>query len=306
MVGLIARMPYDEIMPAYAHIVIIFNPKSTGDSPQLARDFARNVRTRFPKTHVHLKETQHAGHAEALAYDATRQYDHLLLVSVSGDGGYNELINGMLRAHTTDGTPLPACALIPGGNANDHHSRVYTRPLLEALEENAVQPLDVIKITAGNNVRYAHSYVSLGLSAHIAHALQKQRPSRLREIVLGIQVMRHFRSFSIVYGEERRSFVNFVVGNIDLMGKYFHLSKGGKPNDGKLELWAVPAASKWRMVIHIIRALISGAPSPAQTQHLKFTTVKPLTFQYDGEIGHLPARTEVTVSCLHHTLRIVC
>jgi len=299
-------MPYDKIMPAYAHIVVIFNPKSTGDSARRAQDFAEEAGTLLPDANIHLERTQHAGHAEVLAYNAARRYNNVLLVSVSGDGGYNEVVNGALRAHFADGAALPACALIPSGNANDHHTRVYTRPLLAALKDGAEQCLDVIEITAGDTIRYAHSYVSLGLSAHIAHELQKQRPSRLREITLGLQVMRRFRSFTINYRGKRRSFVNFVVGNIDLMGKYFHLSKGGTPHDGMLELWAVPAASKWRMIVHILRSLISGTPSPAQTKGIRFTTIKPLTFQYDGEVGRIPARTEVTITCLHRVLRTVC
>ena len=52
---------------------------------------------RMPTTPVRLSPTQHAGHARDLArWEA--QTGSPLIISVSGDGGYNEVVDGVMQA----------------------------------------------------------------------------------------------------------------------------------------------------------------------------------------------------------------
>lgn len=64
--------------------------------------------------HIRLQPTSHPGQAVELARDAVRDAGDVLVVSVSGDGGYNEVVNG------------------------DHRLTTRSRPLEEAIAEGRV------------------------------------------------------------------------------------------------------------------------------------------------------------------------
>ena len=82
----------------YTTIAIIYNPKSTGQSEELAQEFAADIRQQLPNQKVELIATQHAGHAEELAYELASSSSNPLIISSSGDGGYNEVVNGAIKA----------------------------------------------------------------------------------------------------------------------------------------------------------------------------------------------------------------
>ena len=99
-------------MSDFTKAVVIFNPNSTGDSSGIAKEFCGALRELQPDCQVELKETTHAGHGEELSYELTKAGDgQILLVSVSGDGGYNELVNGVMKA-VDAGAPAPICAIL--------------------------------------------------------------------------------------------------------------------------------------------------------------------------------------------------
>jgi hypothetical protein len=86
--------PADQVQPrgtlgepetAFDRIVVIFNPQSTGQAPQLAEQLHRDLQQRLPTTPIRLSPTQRAGHARELAREAART-GRPLIVSVSGDG----------------------------------------------------------------------------------------------------------------------------------------------------------------------------------------------------------------------------
>ena len=82
---------------SFDRIVVIFNPQSSGDGPQLADELRADLARRVPDVPVHLCPTERAGHARNLAREAART-GHPLIVSVSGDGGYNEVVDGVMQA----------------------------------------------------------------------------------------------------------------------------------------------------------------------------------------------------------------
>jgi diacylglycerol kinase (ATP) len=115
-------------MRPFASVVLIFNPASTGDASALAAELCAELERRQPDLPVTLQPTQHAGHARDLARDAART-GRPLLVSVSGDGGYNEVVDGTLQA----GNDAAVCAVLPAGNANDHRRATREQPLADAI-----------------------------------------------------------------------------------------------------------------------------------------------------------------------------
>ena len=108
----------------FDRVVVIFNPNSTGDAPALARELEHDLHERLPGLDVVLRPTERAGHARDLARDAARE-GRPLIVSVSGDGGYNEVVNGLMDARN----PHAVCTVLGAGNANDHARDTQHRPL---------------------------------------------------------------------------------------------------------------------------------------------------------------------------------
>jgi len=51
----------------FDRIVVIFNPKRTGEAPRLVEELRADLAGRLPNTVVSLRPTEHAGHARDLA-----------------------------------------------------------------------------------------------------------------------------------------------------------------------------------------------------------------------------------------------
>jgi diacylglycerol kinase family enzyme len=73
---------------------------------------------------MELLPTDFAGHARDLARSVAVSGGPLI-VSVSGDGGYNEAVNGVLDVPAS----RAVCTVLPAGNANDHHRSRPVRSL---------------------------------------------------------------------------------------------------------------------------------------------------------------------------------
>lgn len=293
---------HNNSVATFDHIVIIYNPNSTGDSPELAKNFAAEVRTLLSGSDVVLEETEYAGHAEELAYAAATKKDSTLIVSVSGDGGYHEVINGALRAQT-EGKGTPVCAVLPGGNANDHYSSVARRPLIEALAEGAIEHMDVLAVSINDTTSYAHSYVGLGLTPLVAVELNRHSLSALKESWLAIKTFWKFRPFAIDIDGSHQRFDSLVFANIDRMAKYLTLSEDTEPNDGRFEVVRWPHKSKLQLVAALIKtAFRHGDPAPS-VKEITFSCLRPMPMQLDGEITELEAGDSVHVSCARGFLK---
>jgi len=68
--------------------------------------------------------TEHAGHATQLSRSAADS-GRPLVVSVGGDGGYNEVVNGVMQA----GNDQASTAVLAAGNANDHRRSTAEMPI---------------------------------------------------------------------------------------------------------------------------------------------------------------------------------
>jgi diacylglycerol kinase family enzyme len=88
---------------SFDRIVVIFNPHSTGDGPRLAEELYTDLTTRLPEVPVGLCPTERTGHARDIARE-TAQTGHPLIVSVSGDGGYNGVVDGVMQAGNDNGS----------------------------------------------------------------------------------------------------------------------------------------------------------------------------------------------------------
>jgi diacylglycerol kinase family enzyme len=253
---------------------------------------------------VDLQGTRYAGHARELAQEAAAT-GRPLIVSVSGDGGYNEVVNGTVAA----GNDAATSAVLPAGNANDHRRATRERPLVDAIVEGAVSRLDLLRLTVGAPdpvVRYAHSYIGLGLTPTVAVDLEKGKKGSLREVLTVVRAFARFRPFEIRLADgSPLRFDSIVFANIREMAKVATLSDSGEPDDGRFEVITIPHAEKWRVAGTALKAVTRGlGPQPSVSEYA-FTPVTPMPIQVDGEVMDLQPGDAVRVDIAPRALRTV-
>jgi diacylglycerol kinase (ATP) len=144
--------------------VLVVNPKSGGG--KTGRTFAAmraTIERRIGACDV--RETQHSGHAIKLAEEAALQ-GHPLVVAVGGDGTFNEVVNGLMRAKEKGKeAELGLIAQGTGGDFRrsldvDHRLDVY----LDALASKNTRRIDVGLLTHdGDKKRYFVNILSAGM-----------------------------------------------------------------------------------------------------------------------------------------------
>lgn len=292
-------------MTSFDRIVIVFNPNSTGDAQGSAEELRDALGARLPQVPVELSPTQHAGHARDLAREAAATGSPLV-VSVSGDGGYNEVVNGVMDA----GNDRAACAVRAAGNANDHRRVTREGPLVDAIVAGEVRRIDLLRLTVGTGddaeSRYAHSYIGVGLTPVVAVDLEKGGKGSWREIASVVSGFARFRPFPIRLEDGRRRRIDSLVfANIPEMAKYARLSEGGAPDDGRFEVITQQRTGKLRVLGTVVRAATRGlGPQPSAT-HYGFTPLTPMPLQLDGELVELVADVPVAVDIAPSALATV-
>ena len=279
----------------FERIVVIFNPQSTGPAAQRAEELKDALADRLPDMALQLCPTERAGHARELAAQAAAT-GRPLIVSVSGDGGYNEVVDGVMQAGNRDAV----CAVLAAGNANDHRRSTGEQPLVDAIADGEVRRIDLLRLTVGNgsdaHTRYAHSYIGMGLTPIVAMDLEKGGKGSFKEIVSVVRTFARFRPFTIdVHPGGRRSFDSLLFANIDEMAKYATLSEDGRPDDGRFEVIALPHTAKWRILGVALKAATRGLGPQPTARRYRFTTVRPTPMQLDGEVIAVEAATSVSV-----------
>ena len=130
----------------FDRIVLIYNPVNRRVPLTLAESMRRELGRRLPDVPVALQATQHTGHARDLA-SAAAATGRPLIVAVSGDGVYNEVVNGVLDVSGTGAL----AAVAAGGNANDHRRSTRRMPVVDAIVAAHVsgraRQLDLLRLT---------------------------------------------------------------------------------------------------------------------------------------------------------------
>jgi diacylglycerol kinase (ATP) len=279
----------------FDRVIVIFNPNSTGDAARLAEELQAELAERIPGLPVDLRPTEHAGHARTLAADAARS-GRPLIVSVSGDGGYNEVVNGILDAEN----PQATGAVKAAGNANDHRRATKEHSLVDAVARAEIIRTDLLRLTierpAGAEVRHAHSYIGVGLTPVVAVDLEKGNKGSLRELVTVVRAFSRFRPFEIELEPGQRAHIDSLVfANIAEMAKVATLSENGDPDDGRFEVVALPHRAKWRVLLTALRAATVGLGPQPTARSYRFTVLNPMPVQIDGELLELAAGDRVSV-----------
>jgi diacylglycerol kinase (ATP) len=283
-------------------VEIVFNPNSTGDAQERAEELAKQLAERAPELPVQLRPTERAGHGREIARDAARA-GRPLVVSVSGDGGYNDVVNGLMEA----GVDSAYAAVLAAGNANDHRRVTRERPLADAIIDGDVSKLDLLRMSVddGREPRYAHSYIGLGITPTVALELEKGGKGSIKEVISTIRTFSRFRPFQIETDSGTETFDSVIFANIREMAKFAVLSEEGRPDDGRFEVVVLRHTAKWRVLATAVRAAIRGLGPQPTAREYRFRTVNPMPVQVDGEVSEFERGVSVTVEIVPSALRTV-
>ncbi|WP_433505596.1 diacylglycerol/lipid kinase family protein [Pseudonocardia halophobica] len=287
---------------AYDRVVIVFNPNSTGDAQERAEELKSGLAERAADLPVELRPTEYAGHAREIAREEAGS-GAPLVVSVSGDGGYNEVVDGLMKA----GESRAVAAVLAAGNANDHRRVVGRRPLLDAIAEGRTEQLDLLRLSVDDEEpRHAHSYIGLGITPVVALELERGGKGSLKEILTTVRAFSRFRPFTIEVDDGRRQdFDSLVFANIAEMAKYATLSEDSRPDDGVFEVVLLPHTSKLRVLATAVKAAVRGLGPQPSVREYAFRTVDPMPLQVDGEVLDLDAGARVRVDIVAAALATV-
>lgn len=285
------------------NVEIIYNPNSTGDSQSNALSLAKNLRGRGVA--VKTRETTHAGHGEEIAAQLAKGGKPSILISSSGDGGYHEVVNGALSSSKN----ALVVGVLPSGNANDHFSELGGESLAEAIAAKQFKAIDTIKVSATVEgkpwVRYAHSYVGIGVSATAAKQLTEDRPNALTEKWIVLRSLLSFRYVKLIVDNDTKRYSSILFGNISRMSKILKLSDESSVTDGKIEMSWIRFRSKLRLLGYLITAATIGIKKARSIKTFTFKTTGRLPIQLDGESHLIDAHSDVIVEAVHKNLRCV-
>lgn len=294
-------------MAHYTEITIIYNPNSTGPGAAMSRDLEAKLIEALPKTKIKRVKTKHAGHAETLAYEAAKASRRPLIISVSGDGGYHEVVNGLVKAQLKGAQAV--AGLLPGGNANDHHRMLHQGDLVQNIVSQIEQTIDILKLSAfakGKSIeRFGHSYIGIGLTPKAGKELNKTKLNRLKETVIVLRSIIWLRPVRIVVDGKKRAYDSVIFSNIDTMSKVLKLSKNAKLDDGKFEVTAFSRRNRWWLIRLLLRASVRGLDGTMHRKKYSFTTTASLLIQVDGEIMSVDADSRVAITSEHAVLRCI-
>ena len=284
-------------MPAPTKIIILYNPISTGPSRENAEDFANSLEgAGISRSVIDVRKTDYAGHGEKIAASVAGD-DTTVIISSSGDGGYHEVINGVLHSDTHGA----ATSLLPSGNANDHYNALKSSRLLEKIAAFETTTIDVLQIDAvidgSPQRRFAHSYAGIGVTPQIGKKLTEAKLNPITEIFLVIKNLFRVSPVKIAINGKTYRYTSLVFSNISRMSKVLNLSDKASVTDGKFEITGSESSSIINLLRHLFAASVLGLKDVRQEETFQFRTLRPLTMQLDGEVYSLASNTDVTITC---------
>jgi diacylglycerol kinase family enzyme len=285
-------------------VVLVFNPGKPGMAARID-EVQRDLSAGLPELPIDWLPTEFAGHARDLARSLAAR-GAPLIVSVSGDGGYHEVVNGVMDVPGT----RAVCTVVAAGNANDHHRSMPARPLAEAVREGRVRHIDLLRIRFSGEhwerVQYAHSYIGFGLTPLMAIGIEKGGKGKVLELLSVARTLSALRPFELVRADGATArFDSLILANISRMAKYGTVSEMDGPDDGLFEVVTLPHAGRWKMALMTLRAVTLGLGHQPSVSSYAFTTRDAVPCQIDGEVIHLPAATHVLVESAKGALAVI-
>lgn len=298
---LILAARYTYVCMKFHTVVIIYNPNSTGDSEKNARDFATDLAEASSDLDIHIVATKRAGHAEEIVKKYTSK-PGVVVVSSSGDGGYHEVVNGVIASKGTC-----TVAVLPSGNANDHYRAVAPDDMVASIVKGKTRKIETIRVESTVDkkpwTRYAHSYVGFGLTPQIGKVLTEARPNVITE---KWHVLKHafaFKHVAIETDGTVHKYHSLIASTIDRMSKVIKLDETATFDDGLMEIYESRFLSPFSTFKELLTLGVKGVSRTTRTDSLTVRTTKPLLVQLDGEVFTLDRKSTVVLTCVKDSLR---
>lgn len=291
-------------MPAYDTVIIIFNPKSTHDAEKRAKILAKQISILDPK----LMPTKHAGHAIEIAYDIATKYKHPLIISVSGDGGFNEVVNGVMRAKSEKPEASPVLCVVGAGNANDQSNARDTTMddnVAKKILSGDTKAMDALCLTYGGVKRYAHSYIGFGISADAGNAINRSDKGGVDDLINVAKSITDLKPVRVVRHGFRRSYDSMIFFNIGRMAKLNMVGNAASEQDGMVTVHLITHSGVLRRLAALIHLALPIREKTKDYRQYSFVLRHSTVVQLDGETHNIPAGSHVTINCVTRAVETV-
>lgn len=288
----------------YDSVWIVFNPNSTGDAPHKAHLLSKEISKALPKVPTHLKPTKYAGHAAKLARTIAKENKSPLIISVSGDGGYHEVINGAMSAQNN----RAVFAVEPAGNANDHARTLHGNKSVSQRIHNKPQPMSLLKIKINGmpeKILWAHSYAGIGITADVAKELNKVDLNKWQELKIVLSSFWRHKTLKLVIDSEVKKLDSLLMGNINQMAKVLTIAKTLRPNDDMFDVLSTPHRSRFSLIKSLFWSTVGEPHTPKKTKKYQLKTLSELNMQLDGEVEKLSKGSTVTITSKKDAVLII-
>lgn len=283
--------------------VVIFNPNSTGNSESNAREFADRLKKADKKISVNVIATEYAGHAEKIAAEHAAS-DKTVIVSSSGDGGYNEVVNGVLLANGRC-----VIAVLPSGNANDHYHALASDDFVKNIIKGKTRTIEAIKMQSRVDgkpwTRYAHSYVGFGITPKIGKELTIRKLNAFNEKWHTVYHLMRFKHVDISREKVVNRYSSLVFSTIGRMSKIIRLDESADHADGKMEVYETLYRSPWQLLGTLLHASLKGLTKNERVTDYQLKTIDKTMVQLDGEVFTMDADSNVKLTCVQGAITTV-
>jgi len=280
----------------FDRVVLIYNPTNPLGPRTLATTVCQDLHGRLPALPVAMQPTRYAAHARELAA-AEAETGRPLIVAVSGDGIYNEVVNGIMDVASNSAV----AAVAAGGNANDHRRSTRRMSLVDAIVRGRERRLDLLQLTVQTGEsrwsRYAHSYIGFGLTPLMAIGLKRDKKGTVKELISVMRTFTELEPVEIIRADRHERYDSLVFANVAKMAKYGLISTG-RPDDGQFEVVACPHGARWRIATMALRAATVGLGRQPRASRSAFRTTSANPVQVDGEVMPVAAGSEIVIDCL--------
>jgi diacylglycerol kinase (ATP) len=282
--------------------LIIVNPTS-------GRSYAETVIPQIEeclsahKLDFEIMRTERPWQAAELAEEAAKNGVDVV-VSASGDGTANEVLNGLMRARSA-GFSQTAMGILPVGTGNDFAYGMGLPGDLEkacaTLAENKRMTIDVGLVKGGDypEGRYFGNGVGIGFDAAVGFEAEKVTWTRglLAYLIAAMRtVFLYYNAPTVEMAYDGKTITQpslmISIMNGQRMGGGFYMAPESSPKDGELDLCIVSEASKLR-IFQLINFFLSGT----QAGQAEVTTGRTKKISAKATKGTLPAHCDGETLC---------
>ncbi|MDY6794884.1 MAG: diacylglycerol kinase family protein [Actinomycetota bacterium] len=292
--------------------LVIVNPVSRGGKAQTEGIWLLN-RLKRQGVDYEALFTERAGHAEEMVVNWAEDFD--VVVSVSGDGTTNEIINGIMKVPSAN----LKLAMFPAGTADDFASNMgYDRrdreQALKAILGDTYRTIDLIRY----DNKYAAVSFGLGVDSEIADGAYKWKKLRIPAYFYsGLRkcFFNRRKRYHVRFDYEGQTFDDWVLisilCNAPLFGRYIKIHPEACMNDGILGLTIGKEMPNVYGLILFGFACLGGRHgfsrkvSFHQVRNMRVECKTDTYVQIDGEVYRFDAGRVIHLSVVPQSLKVL-